>query len=85
MIDRRRLAELWYKCLQGSALLDCPIGPGDLLEISLPATEELRKEIRHRHDVSAVSASAPRLVPYSVYRFFPSVFYIGAGVSVPMR
>ncbi len=44
-----------------------------------------REELRHRHDVTEVFASTPKLVPYGLYQFFPSVFYIGAGVSVPMR
>jgi polysaccharide biosynthesis/export protein len=33
-------------------------------------------------DVIEVAASGPKLVPYGVYRFFSSVFHIGAGVSI---
>jgi polysaccharide biosynthesis/export protein len=34
-------------------------------------------------DVIDVVASAPKLVPYGVYRFFTSIFQVGAGVSIP--
>lgn len=33
-------------------------------------------------DVIEVSASSAKIVPYGVYRFFSSVFHIGAGVSL---
>jgi polysaccharide export outer membrane protein len=34
-------------------------------------------------DVIDVVASAPKLVPYGVYKFFSSIFQVGAGVSIP--
>ena len=40
--DVERLARLWEKRTQQSAVSDYPIGPGDVLEISVPAMEEIK-------------------------------------------
>ncbi|MEW6270543.1 MAG: polysaccharide biosynthesis/export family protein [Thermodesulfobacteriota bacterium] len=40
--DLTRLAELYEKRTEGSGVVDHPIGPGDLIEINVPAMEELR-------------------------------------------
>jgi polysaccharide export outer membrane protein len=40
--DMQRLADLWLKRSNEKANTDFPIGPGDVLEISVPAIEELR-------------------------------------------
>lgn len=40
-VDLERLAQLWHKRTQEGAASDYPIGPGDVLEISVPAMEEL--------------------------------------------
>ena len=40
--DLQRLAELWLKRSKEKANSDFPIGVGDVLEISVPAIEELR-------------------------------------------
>ncbi len=48
------------------------------------STKDPGAEIRHRHDVIEVSASAPMLRPYAVHRFFSSVFHIEAGLPVPV-
>jgi hypothetical protein len=45
---------------------------------------ELREEFRHRHAITEVSASAPKLVPYGIDRFLSSMFHIGAGLSAPV-
>jgi hypothetical protein len=43
LIDLRKSAELWYGRTQGSTLSDYPmIGPGDVLELFVPATEKLQ-------------------------------------------
>ncbi len=39
--DLERLAQLWQKRTQEGAASDYPIGPGDVLEIAVPAMEEL--------------------------------------------
>jgi len=39
--DSERLQRLWQKRTQSSTRLDYPIGPGDVLEISVPAMEEI--------------------------------------------
>jgi polysaccharide biosynthesis/export protein len=39
--DLERLAQLWQKRTQEGAISDYPIGPGDVLEITVPAIEEL--------------------------------------------
>ena len=39
--DLERLAHLWQKRTQGGSLSDYPIGPGDVLQISVPAMDEL--------------------------------------------
>jgi polysaccharide export outer membrane protein len=36
-------------------------------------------------DVIDVASSAPKLVPYGLYRIFTSVLHVGAGASVPVR
>jgi polysaccharide biosynthesis/export protein len=40
--DATRLARLWQQRTQNDSLQDYPLGPGDLLEISVPVMEELR-------------------------------------------
>jgi polysaccharide export outer membrane protein len=40
--DVARLARLWQTRTQQSAVSDYPIGPGDLLEITVPAMEEIK-------------------------------------------
>jgi len=40
--ERERLTQLWQRRTQEGVLADHPIGPGDLLEISVPAIEELK-------------------------------------------
>jgi len=40
--DLERLALLWQKRTQGSDAFDYPVGPGDVLEVSVPAMEELK-------------------------------------------
>jgi polysaccharide biosynthesis/export protein len=39
--DLERLAQLWQQRTQGGLLADYPMGPGDILEITVPAMEEL--------------------------------------------
>jgi hypothetical protein len=41
-IDLRQSTELWYGRTQGSTLSDDPIGPGDVLELFVPATEKFK-------------------------------------------
>jgi polysaccharide biosynthesis/export protein len=43
--DLERLADLWHKRSRESSNSDYPIGPGDVLEISVPAIEELRDRV----------------------------------------
>jgi polysaccharide export outer membrane protein len=43
--DLQRLADLWHKRTRESPNSDYPIGPGDVLEISVPAIEELRDRV----------------------------------------
>jgi polysaccharide export outer membrane protein len=43
--DLERLAELWQKRTRESSNSDYPIGPGDVLEIAVPAIEELRDRV----------------------------------------
>jgi polysaccharide biosynthesis/export protein len=43
--DLERLADLWHKRTGESSNSDYPIGPGDVLEISVPAIEELRDRV----------------------------------------
>ncbi len=40
-VELQRLTQLWQKRTQGGTVSDYPIGPGDVLEISVPAAEEL--------------------------------------------
>src|SRR2546426_3406549 len=40
--DMERLADLWQKRKQEGVVDDFPIGPGDILQISVPGMEELR-------------------------------------------
>ena len=40
--DLERLARLWEKRTRQTSLKDYPIGPGDVLEISVPAMEEIK-------------------------------------------
>lgn len=40
--DVERLADLWRKRTQEEVITDYPIGPGDVLEVSVPAMEELK-------------------------------------------
>ena len=40
--DLQKIAVLWQTRTQESAVKDYPIGPGDVLEISVPAMEELK-------------------------------------------
>lgn len=42
LTDLERLAQLWQRRTQNSAVSDYPIGPGDVLEISVPAMEEIK-------------------------------------------
>lgn len=41
--DLDRLVALWNKRTQGSEAADYPIGPGDVLDISVPALEEIKR------------------------------------------
>jgi polysaccharide biosynthesis/export protein len=43
--DIDRLARLWQTRSQGIAVSDYPVGPGDVLEISVPAIDELRDRV----------------------------------------
>jgi polysaccharide export outer membrane protein len=43
--DVRRLAELWLKRTAEKYNSDFPVGPGDIVEISVPAMEELRSRV----------------------------------------
>lgn len=43
--DLEKLAKLWKERTQDNAVTDYPIGAGDVLEISVPAMEELRGRI----------------------------------------
>ena len=43
--DLERLARLWELRSQGKITADYPVGPGDVVEISVPAIEELRGRI----------------------------------------
>jgi polysaccharide biosynthesis/export protein len=43
--DLERLADLWHKRTGENSNSDYPIGPGDVLEISVPAIEELRDRV----------------------------------------
>lgn len=40
-----RLAQLWQRRTQDRPLTDYPMGPGDILEITVPAMEELRGRV----------------------------------------
>jgi protein involved in polysaccharide export with SLBB domain len=40
--DVKRLAELWESRTQHKPVIDYPIGPGDVLEITVPAMEEIK-------------------------------------------
>ena len=42
--DLARLRQLWLKRSEGSGSADYPIGAGDILEVSVPAMEELRAQ-----------------------------------------
>jgi hypothetical protein len=57
MIDLQKLAELWYRHTEGSALSDYPIGPGDVLEIFVPATEELKNRVVRVSDEGTIFLS----------------------------
>jgi hypothetical protein len=50
MIDLQKLAEFWYRCTQASALSDCPICLGDVLEIFVPAGDELKSRVARVSD-----------------------------------
>jgi polysaccharide export outer membrane protein len=41
-VELERLAHLWQRRTHDSVLADYPLGPGDVLEISVPAIEELK-------------------------------------------
>ncbi|MBI3797124.1 MAG: polysaccharide biosynthesis/export family protein, partial [Deltaproteobacteria bacterium] len=41
--DLERLALLWQKRTHDTSFSDYPIGPGDVLEISVPGMDELQK------------------------------------------
>ena len=41
-LERERLTQLWQRRTQERTLADHPIGPGDVLELSVPAIEELK-------------------------------------------
>ena len=41
--DRERLAALWQRRTHGPHFSDYPVGPGDVLEVSVPSIEELRE------------------------------------------
>jgi polysaccharide export outer membrane protein len=41
--DRERFAALWKSRTHGSHFSDYPVGPGDVLQISVPSIEELRE------------------------------------------
>jgi polysaccharide export outer membrane protein len=43
--DLERLADLWHRRTGETSNSDYPIGPGDVLEISVPAIEELRDRV----------------------------------------
>ena len=43
--DLKQLASLWQKRLHDAPLGDYPLGPGDVLEISVPAMEELNGRV----------------------------------------
>jgi hypothetical protein len=45
MSDLRDLSEPWYRRTQGSALSNGPIGLGAVLEIFVPATDELKNHV----------------------------------------
>ena len=40
--DAERLTKLWYKRTREAALADYPLGPGDVLEISVPNLDEIQ-------------------------------------------
>ena len=42
--DQERLALLWQERKRGTSLSDYPLGPGDVLEISVPDLKEIQKE-----------------------------------------
>jgi hypothetical protein len=54
MIDLRKLPQLWSRHTQGSALSDCPIGLGDVLEIFVPAVEELTNRVVRGSDEGTI-------------------------------
>src|SRR3989304_5864646 len=43
--DLERLAQLWEARSRGISTADYPVGPGDVVEISVPAIEELRGRV----------------------------------------
>jgi len=43
--DMERLAQLWEARSRGISTADYPVGPGDVVEISVPAIEELRGRV----------------------------------------
>jgi polysaccharide biosynthesis/export protein len=43
--DVDRLAQLWQQRTQEQAISDYPIGPGDVLEVSVPAMEEIKERL----------------------------------------
>jgi polysaccharide export outer membrane protein len=53
--DLERLADLWHKRSRESSNSDYPIGPGDVLEISVPAIEELRDRVVRISGEGAIS------------------------------
>jgi len=53
--DLERLAELWQKRTRESSDSDYPIGPGDVLEISIPAIDELRERVVRVSGEGAIS------------------------------
>src|SRR5687768_9561448 len=45
LTDLQRLADLWHRRTKGGSISDYPIGPGDVLEISVPGMEELKDRV----------------------------------------
>jgi len=58
-----RLAQLWQGRTQGGTLPDHPLGPGDVLEISVPAIEELKDRIARVSGEGTISLPFIGVVP----------------------
>jgi polysaccharide export outer membrane protein len=61
--DLERLAQLWHRRTQEGASADYPIGPGDVLEISVPHMEELESRTVRVSGEGTISLPFTGIVP----------------------